>query len=471
MQVEEKISPWASENQKFSKEKRNSYKVEIRRNKRNALFNAKRGIVVPGSIMVLPDLPDFFGIDEKLTDLEKVLTCKWKLEEKDCFSFKVLKYLSCNLDTFREDFIGIVFGVGLVPVLKQFLNLKEMEENLREASGIICGITFAPHEYVKILVKNDIILSLILTSCHSSIEIAANCIWGLSNIMMDCKKYWNYVMDRKFSENFQSFCKRFNSCSDIWKKTVMLGIKALLSYKDECFFSDFVNSLETLKIMNKKGFEWKSLNVLMNLAKDPSQLELIERYGYLNHYFEALYFEGETLMNGLEFLASVKFEDSKSIETLIQYNLLEKLSKIFDSSNFSEVELAFWAFDCFLRNNPNCVSYVVGNKITDKVCLFLMHPNEKVRLESSFVMLNLITNCDKIIIRTFRMNETESLLMQGLKFPDPEYLKNTLNCLKTLSRYIPIQENCLFQFINKLEFHANPEIKALASEVLNINFS
>ena len=447
---------------------RTRFKVEIRKNKRNAFFKSKRGIQVNGPLMILPDLPTCLGIEERLTDMEKILVCKAILLSSKHLAYPVFKYLSGNLNCFKEDFSNLIIGSDLIPTLKNFLHISEIEENLRETTGIISGITHGPHEFIKILWKNDIILELTISSSHSIIDIAGNSIMALSNIMKDKQKYWKYIYDNRFLQNVKLFSTRFQNLNKTFRKTLIVALNTIFIYPEDLFLEDIVLAIEIMKKLNKNGFVWKSLQVFINLVKLKEYSRLLFDYSFIDYFLQSLDYHEKILIYGLNILANIVIDDKTYYQYLSDKNLLDKLITLLHSGDTFEIEKTLWAFDYFIFNNQLYIPYVLSDKIINKISSLLLHPSEKVRFEASILIYDLIVNTPESQIFIYKQNETDSNLLECLQFPDPDFLKHILLSLQFLSTFIQLSENSQFFNLYKLEFHVNPDIKELASSTLNL---
>lgn len=452
------------------KVKRKEFKVQLRKNNRIGIFERKRGKINPDKFFALIELPEILGTNEKLTNLEKVLYCRDLLNAKSIYTYEILKYIRKNLDLLKEDFISLLVSTDFISVLGKFLEFNEVEEILRETTAILCGITSGPHEYIKLMIEYDLVYKLFLLISNESLDVANNAIWCLSNIMYDCKDYWNFIVDNKFISNLVIFSQKFLKVSGIYKKCLLNALKSLALYAEDLFFDDFTTIFTILKKVNKTGFDWKSFEVLANLVKEPAGVSLFVEYKFLSFLSEYIENESECGLAALKVLANLNMEQESVPRVLIDQGLFEKLLKNLESNNVNFMKTTLWAIDCLLISSQYFMYSLINNRILSKVIQHLLSPNEKIRLESSYILINTLELSNQSVFEVFFQLGTTSILLQGLIFPDPVYLKNLLTALQILSKHsgpeILMQDPFIDQ-IFKLEFHINTEIKNLASLIVS----
>ena len=455
---------------KAEKLKRDEFKVQLRKSERIAIFERKRGKINPDSYFVLTELPEVLGVKESLTNIEKLLRCRDLLNSRSIDKYEVLKYLRTNLDLFKEDFISLVVTTGFLEVLSRLLENFENEESLRETSAILCGITYGPHEYIKLMFEFDLVYRLFILISNDSYDIAANAIWALSNIMCDCKDYWSYIIDNKFLSNLARFTGKLAIINGICKKCLIVGLKSVCIYAEDLFFDDFTTIFNILKKVNKTGFDWRSLEVLVNLVKQPAGISLFIDYKFVNYLMQYIEVEGESGHLAVKVLANMNLEQENVSKTLLEKGLLDRLEKNLLKNSAVCVKDTLWAIDCLLISSQHFMYTLINNKILSKVVQHLLNPNEKIRLECSFILINCLELGNQTASEAFFQLGTISLALQGLIFPDPTYLKNLLVALQILCKHVgpeTLVQDQVYSQIFKLEFHVNTEIKELASLLIS----
>lgn len=453
-----------------AKVKRNDFKVQLRKNERIGIFERKRGKINPEKFFALLELPEVLGVNEKLTDLEKMLHCRNLLNTNCIYRYEILKYLRKNLELFKDDFISLLISTDFLEVLSRFLELHEAEEILRETSAILCAITSGPHEYIKKMIEFDLIYKLFLLVSNESLDVAANAIWGLSNIMRDSQDYWNYIVDNKFISNLVLFSRKFSKVSGIYRECLINALKSLALYAQDLFFDDLTAIFGILEKVNKTEFDWKSFEVLANIVKEPAGITLFVEYKFVSFLMEYIKNNDECGLAALKVLANINMEQESMPRMLIDQGLLEKLERNLDSSNAEFIKTTLWAMDCLLISSQYFMYSLINNKILGKAIQHLLNPNEKIRLESSYILINSIELSNQSVFESFCQQGTASIILQGLMFPDPVYLKNLLTALNMLSNYSGpdiLKQDPLIDQLFRLEFHVNTEIKDLASFIIS----
>lgn len=451
---------------KAEKLKRDEFKVQLRKSERIAIFERKRGKINPENFLVLIEIPEVLGVKESLTNIEKLLLCRDFLSSRNISKYEVLKYLRKNLDLFKEDFISLLVTTGFLEVLSRLLENYENEECLRETSSILCGITYGPHEYIKLMFEFDLVYRLFILISNESLDIAANAIWALSNIMCDCKDYWNYIIDNKFLSNLSRFTGKLATINGMCKKCLIVGLKSICTHAEDLFLEDFTTIYNILKKVNKTGFDWQSLAVLANLVKQPNGVFLFIEYKFVSNLMQCIEIEGECGYLALKVLTNMNLEQESVPRMLLENGLIDRLEKNLLKNSAGFVKDTLWTIDCLLISSQYFMYNLINNKILTKVVLHLLNPNEKIRLESSFILINCLELGNQTATETFFQLGTVSLALQGLIFPDPTYLKNLLVSLQLLCKRLgpeTLLQDPFYTQIFKLEFHVNTEIKELAS--------
>jgi hypothetical protein len=456
--------------QELVQKRRESFAVVLRKRKRDGFYARQRGQASEDCLKLGP-MPKILSTDD-LTDMEKLIVCKQLLDSNFFHKYEVLKFLNEGLNGSEDPLIGCLVNLGFVENLARMVNTRERDEVVKEATLIVSRISAGATEYIEKMIQNDIIGNLFSVISKQSPDTAAYALWALGNIMAEKEDYWRYIFERGIVNSVSRLNNECKILSDSLYQAFAVILKNICLYPKHLFENDFL----------------MVFNLCCNMIKDKRKNEnvYIALGNILNCKSAVTYFFSfsleKTLIKGIEnekyqhpalkAIGHIIYHGHDSyIQALIALGLLPKLSQILRFSNRENLNTALWSLSNMLLAGTSVTEPIINSDLLELSAGLLLFQDEKVRIEASFVIKHFCILKNPSVYERIVNSGSLSVILQGIIFPEPQYLENLLNALKGLIENFKLDYalQChMIDEISKLEFHTNPKVQITAQELSNL---
>lgn len=429
-----RVSNHLKQDYNIAQHRREEFVVDLRKSKRNISFSKKRvfmnntknrPLVIPDSLKVYLE-----NLEENASDLEKMQKIHGfllKSPPADVVS-KFLMLINQSLSN-NFDLSSIIHNIHMTETITNLIKTSNSNEILHECLRILSFISIGPPEFTSEIVKNNgisLLLSIVSFAYPLRLE---NTLWTIGNILNDSADYAKDCFDNNILEYIQKITSTLHkSISSTLAEALSLVLRNLALHCE--YFSEAdVEKTTEIVIFLLDTFENYQLGdcvlALNNLSKNEENIESILQLNAVECVKMHFYKPG-IVNQAFIFFATIIAGKEEFTMFMLNCKVLDLFCVYMDTEDLDNLKQIIISLGNIAACNEAANSTLLMHDIFPAALKTLCHPNEKIRLESSFLLKNFFLLASENDQKRSLEFNLYSYIAEGLNYSEPTYLLNLL---------------------------------------------
>lgn len=361
---------------------------------------------------------------------------------------------------------------GIVPALKRLFE-SSFPHNIRSNAlwvfTNLCAST--SKQVIKVLIDEQMIdycFSILMNETSDLIEYA---LMGLFNFLADCDELFISIIEKDFLGHLQRILREFNNENVFfiytWGLYNITHFEKLLNLSQSQIILDLCEKL--LKFPNT-SIKSKTFHVIANLIRsDNDKIELfLNSSSFLILCEEIKNPDCQTEI--IRICSNICSGTNKQALRILEKGLLDLLWSSINSDNYELLYFIYFAISNIAGGCIQQLKILTSHPIFYSSFNGLLSPNDKVRIESSFIVKNYLSHATEQMKSNILNPQFIAGIITALQYPDPLFICNLLTVFEEFIKVKGKQDFYLNEYdkvVEQLETHQNPEIYEKCLKILD----